>query len=181
VDPTAPQPPEALTPPSPAAPPAGPLPMPPPPPPPLGGLPAELPSPMMVPWAPPPPQPGQLTVAWRSWFITVWTLVLIGWAFVWGSSRSLGLSTWWLGPEGAPRTLLVQVLPLLPSVAAIVCGFRNVRRCPFVGIAASLMLVLVGLGDLGRFRGLAAVELALAASALAISAASFAGMYRRPA
>ncbi len=170
MDPTAPQPPHAFEPPS-AATPTAPLPMPPPSPP---------PSPMVVPWAPPPPQPGQLTVAWRVWFITVWTLVLIGWAFVWGSSRSLGLSTWWLGPEGAPRIILVQVVPLLPPVAAMICGFRNVRRCSFIGIIAAAALALVAFGDLDRVRGLAVVEFALAASGLAISIASLAGMYGRP-
>jgi hypothetical protein len=143
------------------------------------GPPTPLPGQVFNPWVPPAPQPGQLTTMWRTWFVVVWTLVLVGFGFVWGSSRTLGLSTWWLGPEAEPQPFFLQMVPLIGPVAATVCAFRNVRYTPFIGIVIALASSFIGFADLGRIAGLGLVELLLSGCGLLISIASLAGMYRR--
>jgi hypothetical protein len=106
-------------------------------------------------------------------------LIVAGLGFAWASSRTIGLSTWWLGPEAKPRSILIQVLPLLAPVVACVCGFRNVRYTALIGMAAAAGTAAIGLGDLHRVRNIAVVELALGGSGLLISVASLSGTYRR--
>lgn len=141
---------------------------------------------------PPPPDPvepetwfprrparaGELTPAWRVVFGLGWVGVILAFAAVWKSGRTLGLSPWWLGPSGDPHLLFVNLIPFVPSVAVVLLAMRNVRYLPWVGIAASLALAGVATGDLDRFNGIAAVEFAAAGAAVLISAAAFAGMHR---
>ncbi|MEZ5248355.1 MAG: hypothetical protein R2713_03770 [Ilumatobacteraceae bacterium] len=99
-------------------------------------------------------------------------------ASVWRSSRTLGLSTWWLGPPAEPRLFLVQLPPFYGPLLMIVLASRPMRFVPLVGLGVSAVLAGVAarstsvgsrarLGGAGR--GLAGAP---------ISVAPFAGRYR---
>lgn len=111
-------------------------------------------------------------------FVVGWVGVLLGFASVWRSARTLGLSTWWLGPAADPQSLPVQVLPLAVPVLLVLAASRNMRYLPAWGTLGALVLGAIALGDLGRFDRLAEVQLTMSAAALLISIASTAGMLR---
>jgi hypothetical protein len=125
------------------------------------------------------PRRGQLVGNWCTVFWLAWVGVAGGFAAVWNSSRTTGLSTWWLGPEADPRFLLVTLLPFAVPLALAVCGFLRLRWLPFYGVGGALVTARVAAGDLGRVNGLALVEFVLAGGGLAVSLACLAGMYRR--
>lgn len=126
----------------------------------------------------PAPVAGQLTQGWSTLMWLAWTGVVAGFAAVWYSSRITGFSTWWLGPESEPRFIGISLLPFVGPLAMIAAALRGVRRLPWAGLVASSWCAAIGIGDLGRVNGYAAVELLLAAGALAVSLASFAGLVR---
>ena len=120
-----------------------------------------------------------MTRGWTLVFGLGWLAVLVGFAGVWTASRQLGLSTWWLGPAASPRSTFVMLIPFVPPALLVAAAFNRSRHLAWWGLAGAAALVLVGLGDLGRVRGLGLVELALAAAGAAVSVASLAGTYRR--
>lgn len=146
--------------------------------------------PPMPPAMPPPPVPqqqwleppvrlaGQLTPSWRLAFGLGWAAIIVGNAVAWETSRVIGLSTWWLGADAEPQTLPIQLLPFYGPLLVAVGAISNWRYLPYLGIAVAVAGAAIGAGDLGRVRWIAVVELVVAGSALCISAASLAGMYR---
>ncbi|MEP7202583.1 MAG: hypothetical protein ABI894_08240, partial [Ilumatobacteraceae bacterium] len=155
--------------------------LPPPPPPPPAGFaaPAAGPTSFVDPTlAVPPKIAGRLTQAWRFAFTFGWAAIVVGYAAVWESSRVIGLSTWWLGPDSEPRLLLMQLLPFYGPLLVTIAAISNLRNLPYLGIVVAVINAAIGAGDLGRVRWIATVELVLAGAALCISVASLAGMYR---
>ena len=132
-----------------------------------------------APWVQPPRLAGQLTPGWRLAFGLGWALVVVGTAAVWEASRVIGLSTWWLGPDAEPRLLLFQLLPFYGPLIVTIAAISNWRYAPYLGIGVAAVAAAIGIGDLGRVRWIATVELVLAGAALCISVAALAGMYRR--
>ena len=131
-------------------------------------------------WVAPLRLAGQLSPIWRLVFGLGWTAIIACNAAVWESSRVIGLSTWWLGAEAQPRLIVLQLLPFYGPLLAEIAAISNWRYAPYLGIVAGLGGAAIGAGDLGRVRWIAVVELVLGGAAICISAASFAGMYRRP-
>lgn len=129
----------------------------------------------------PPPRPGELTLPWRIGTALTWISVVLAFAAVWNVSVQLGLSTWWLGPRGAPQPRVIQLAPFVAPVLMVLGTINNVRWLGWLGLAASSVLAAVGLGDLGRVGSIAATELAIAGAAAVISAASLTGTFRAPA
>jgi hypothetical protein len=121
---------------------------------------------------------GELAAPWRVVFVVGWLGAVLGFASVWKSSRTMGLSTWWLGPSSDPRSIVVQMVPFVVPVLLMVAGSRNGRFLPYWGVLGSLVLAAIGVGDLSRFQRLAVVELAIAGAVLLVSIASFAGLLR---
>ena len=115
---------------------------------------------------------------WRLAFGIGWAAVVVCNAAIWESSRVIGLSTWWLGADAEPRMLLIQLLPFYGPILVTVAAVSNWRYVPYFGIVVGLAGAAIGVGDLGRVRWIAIVELVLAASAVCISTASLVGMYR---
>ena len=66
-------------------------------------------------------QPGTVTGPWTMAFWAGWLLVAGGFAAVWFSSRTTGLSTWWLGPESSP-SVHYNLVPFITQAAA---GLRD--------------------------------------------------------
>jgi uncharacterized transporter YbjL len=126
----------------------------------------------------PPVQSGDLTTGWRTTMALAWVGIVVGLSAVWWASRKLGMSTWWLGPSTEPRIFLVTLVPLLAPVVTVTAVLRKVRYAPLIGILAGVLTAAVGVGDIGRVPGLAAVEIALGTAGVLASAAALTGMYR---
>ena len=126
----------------------------------------------------PPKVAGQLTPAWRLAFGFGWATIVVCYAAVWSTSRVIGLSTWWLGPDSEPRLLLMQLLPFYGPLLVAIAALSNWRYLPYLGIGAAAIGAGIGAGDLDRVRWIATVELVLAGAAMCISVASLVGMYR---
>lgn len=125
-----------------------------------------------------PPRAGELSAGWRVITAVCWIGVVASFAAIWNTSERLGLSTWWLGPRGEPMPTAVRLLPFVAPTLMTLAVSSNVRWLWRWGIAASVVTAAFGLGDLGGFSGLAGIELAVAAAALAVSVASSTGTYR---
>ena len=97
---------------------------------------------------------------------------------MWSTSRVIGLSTWWLGPDSEPRLVLVQLLPFYGPLLVTIATISNWRYLPYLGIVAAVIGAGIGAADLDRVRWIATVELVLAGAAMCISVASLVGMYR---
>lgn len=122
--------------------------------------------------------PGHLRANWGTAFWLGWALVAAGFAAVWYSSRVTGLATWWLGPEAAPRIILISLVPFAAPIALALMTLMHRRWLPFWGLAGAAITAAVAMGDIGGPARYFAVELVLAAGGLLISIASLAGMYR---
>ena len=99
-------------------------------------------------------------------------------AATWNASRQLGLPTWWLGPLDHQRPAYIILLPFVAPAVVITAAVNRVRYVPLIGVLGAFATAAVGLGDLGRVRGLGVVELMAAGAALLLSIASLSGMYR---
>ena len=119
-----------------------------------------------------------MTPAWRLATGVVWVMVFVALISVWNVSRQLGLGTWWLGPESDPRSVVVIILPFVPSAVMLVLALNDTRRLPMFGLLASLAVVAVGVADLDMVRRLGYVEIAIGVAAALVSVASISGTYR---
>jgi hypothetical protein len=126
----------------------------------------------------PPKVAGQLAPGWRLAFGFGWATVVVCYAVVWETSRVIGLSTWWLGPDSEPHLVLMQLLPFYGPLVVTIAAISNWRYLPYLGIGAAAIGIAIGAGDLGRVRWIATVELVLGGAAICISVASLVGMYR---
>jgi hypothetical protein len=122
-------------------------------------------------------QPGTVTGPWTTAFWAGWLLVAGGFAAVWFSSRTTGLSTWWLGPESSP-SVHYNLVPFITPIALGILAVRSTRYLPWYGLAGAVVTALIAVGDFGRVDRYALIELALAGAGLCVSAATFAGMLR---
>ena len=123
------------------------------------------------------PRPGHITGGWATTFWIGWLLIACAFGAVWYSSRTTGLSTWWLGPESEPR-LFTSPLPFIAPFVLAFLAIRVTRHLPWFGIGGAVITALIAAGDLADEPKYAAIEFALAGAGLAISVACFAGMLR---
>ena len=122
-------------------------------------------------------RPGQLTLGWTTVFWFGWLLVAGSFGAVWYSSYLTGFATWWLGPESDPRIPLM-VIPFIAPITLCVLALRGARRLPWLGIGGAVLTAGIAAGDLGARTGYSLVEFGIAAAALLVSLACFAGMLR---
>ncbi len=127
------------------------------------------------------PRAGELTSAWRIATAVVWLTVIVALGSVWNVSEQLGHATWWLGPRSARHARPIQLIPFVPAVLMLLGAINRVRSLHWFGVAAGAAVVGVGLGDLGRMRGLAIVEILIGVAAAIFSVASRGGTYRNAA
>lgn len=125
-----------------------------------------------------PQRAGELTTNWSTAFWLSWALVAGGFAAVWYSSRITGMATWWLGPETAPRLILISLIPFVAPIGLAVMTLMHQRWLPFWGILGAAITALVALGDIGGPARYFVIEFALAAGGLLVSVASIAGLLR---
>jgi len=115
---------------------------------------------------------------WKLVGVTSWLLVTAALTCAAIASRSVGKSTWWLGPESNPTFALLWALPFLMPVVSIVAILRLPRIAGYVGIGCSLVLAGVAIGDIAGSPGIAIIEGITAVSALFIAIATLAGRER---
>jgi len=119
-----------------------------------------------------------LTLAWNRYLLVTWLFVVASFIAIWVSSRHTGLSTWWLGPETAPRFILINLLPFIaPAAVCLMCQLA-MRWLPWMGIGAALATAAIAAGDISRVPGYAVAEFTIAGGALLVSIAGFAGVLR---
>jgi hypothetical protein len=121
---------------------------------------------------------GHLTTNWSTAFWLGWALVAGGFAAVWYSSRITGMATWWLGPETAPRIILVSLIPFTAPIGLAVMTLTHRRWLPYWGVLGAAITAAVAAGDIGGPARYFVVEFALAAGGLLVSVASIAGLLR---
>ena len=112
---------------------------------------------------------------WKLVGVTSWLLVTAGITCAAIASRSVGKSTWWLGPESNPTFPLLWALPFLMPVVSIIAILRLPRIAGYIGIGCSLVLAGVAIGDIAGSPGVAIIEGIVAVSALFIAIATLAG------
>ena len=112
---------------------------------------------------------------WKLVGVTSWLLVTAALTCAAIASRSVGKSTWWLGPESNPTFALLWALPFLMPVVSIVAILRLPRIAGYVGIGCSLVLAGVAIGDIAGTPGVAIIEGIVAVSAMFIAIATLAG------
>ncbi len=111
--------------------------------------------------------------------VVTWAMVFLAYMAVWKASEELGIGTWWLGPRSNPQPTIVNLIPFVIVVLVGLAASFDIRHLPWIGIGASVALVLVAIPDLSRSTGLAVVEFAIAGAALTVSLASLTGTYRK--
>jgi protein-S-isoprenylcysteine O-methyltransferase Ste14 len=115
---------------------------------------------------------------WKLVGVTSWLLVTAAITCAAIASRSVGKSTWWLGPESNPTFPLLWALPFLMPVVSIIAIIRLPRIAGYIGIGCSLVLAGVAIGDIAGTPGVAIIEGIVAVSALFIAIATLAGRAR---
>lgn len=103
-----------------------------------------------------------------------WGLVFVAVVGVWKASQEVGVATWWRGPRGASRPVLVQILPLVAPAVMVVGALFHWRRLPWLGLGAAAVTAAIGAGDLAVVPQLAVVEIALGAAGALFSLAALA-------
>ncbi len=103
-----------------------------------------------------------------------WVGILLCQVAVAISSRNIGKSAWWLGPESNPQFPLVWALPFAITIAGLVATQRPRRYTVFIHLGCVVALVGVALGDVSNAPGVALLEFVLAGIALLVSLVSLA-------
>ncbi|MFZ9402198.1 MAG: hypothetical protein ACO27I_05685 [Ilumatobacteraceae bacterium] len=111
---------------------------------------------------------------WRVLASVSWVGILLCQVAVAISSRNIGKSAWWLGPESNPQFPLVWALPFAITVAGLVATQRPRRYTIFIHLGCVVALVGVALGDVSNAPGVALLEFVLAGIALLVSLVSLA-------
>ncbi|MGA0131193.1 MAG: hypothetical protein ACO3KE_01235 [Ilumatobacteraceae bacterium] len=111
---------------------------------------------------------------WRTLASVSWIGILLCQVAVAISSRNIGKSAWWLGPESNPQFPLVWALPFAITIAGLVATQRPRRYTKFIYLGCVLALVGVALGDVSNAPGVALLEFVLAGIALLVSLVSLA-------
>lgn len=123
--------------------------------------------------------PGVLTPLFTSIFWMSWVGVAAGFAAVWFSARTLGFTTWWLGPEGDQRPIVVSLLPFVAPIFLAVSALRRQPWLPWLGLGGAGVTAVIGVFDIGRPAAYWLAEVLIAAGGALVSVASLAGMHRR--
>ena len=124
------------------------------------------------------PRAGDLTAGWRIVMISAWIMVFFAYAAVWKASDEIGIGTWWLGSRSQPTPIPVRLIPFALAFTVALLATYNVRRLPWIGIGAGLLLAVMAVFDFSWSRGLAIVELGVALGALLTALGSLTGTYR---
>lgn len=110
-------------------------------------------------------------------YLVTWVCVVLVLASVWRSARTMGFSTWWLGPSSAPQPVVVQLLPFVGPLVAVIAAGRNLRFLPLIGVVVALAGIGIALVDVGSFDRLVWLQVVASGAGLLVSIAGLAGRY----
>ncbi len=125
-----------------------------------------------------PMQRGELTQGWSTAFWLGWVGITAGFAAIWYSARVTGMATWWLGPETAPRFILVWLVPFVAPLALSLMTLSHRPWMPWWGVLGAAITAAIATLDIGGPARYFAVEYVLAAGGLLVSLAASAGLVR---
>lgn len=111
---------------------------------------------------------------WRILATVSWVGVLLCQVAVAVTSRNIGKSAWWLGPESNPRFPLVWAIPFAIIIVALVATQRPTRYTIAVHILCVGLLAAVATGDVPNSPGIAMLQFVVAGIALLVSLVSLA-------
>jgi hypothetical protein len=111
---------------------------------------------------------------WRTLATISWVGILLCQVAVAVTSRNVGKSAWWLGPESNPQFPLVWAIPFLITIAALIAIQRPRRYTIVVHLVCVVLLAAVATGDVQNSPGVAALQYGVAAIALLVSFVSLA-------
>jgi len=111
---------------------------------------------------------------WRRLASISWVGIAMCQVAVAVTSRNIGKSAWWLGPESNPRFPLVWAVPFLITVAAFVATQRPRKYTIVVHLVCVALLAAVATGDVANSPGVAALQYVVAGIALLVSFVSLA-------
>ena len=111
---------------------------------------------------------------WRTLATISWVGILLCQVAVAVTSRNVGKSAWWLGPESNPQFPLVWAIPFLITIAALIATQRPRRYTIVVHLVCVVLLTAVATGDVQNSPGVAVLQYGVAAIALLVSFVSLA-------
>jgi hypothetical protein len=111
---------------------------------------------------------------WRRLASISWVGIAVCQVAVAVTSRNIGKSAWWLGPESNPRFPLVWAVPFLITVVAFVATQRPRKYTIVVHLVCVALLAAVATGDVANSPGVAALQYVVAGIALLVSFVSLA-------
>ncbi|MBM3657108.1 MAG: hypothetical protein FJW93_02400, partial [Actinobacteria bacterium] len=111
---------------------------------------------------------------WRRLASISWVGIAVCQVAVAVTSRNIGKSAWWLGPESNPRFPLVWAVPFLITVAAFVATQRPRKYTIVVHLVCVALLAAVATVDVANSPGVAALQYVVAGIALLVSFVSLA-------
>lgn len=111
---------------------------------------------------------------WRTLATISWVGVLLCQIAVAVTSRNIGKSAWWLGPESNPRFPLIWTIPFVIIVAALAATQRVGKFTIVVHLACTALLAAVATGDVAGSPGVAMLQYVVAGIALIVSFVSLA-------
>lgn len=114
---------------------------------------------------------GQLSDGWRTVAFITWILAGASTIAIAVTSRTIGRSTWWLGPESNPSPIIFIVLPLLTVAAPLYCASRKPTVLPTLSVVCSGALALSALFDLSSSPAVAIAYEVVALATLSVSIA----------
>ena len=111
---------------------------------------------------------------WRALASASWVGLLLCYIAVAVSSRNIGKSAWWLGPESNPQFFLVSALPFVIVIAGLVATQRPRKYTVLIHLGCVLALLGFAIGDIDNAPGVAMLEFVLAGIALLVTLVSLA-------
>ena len=111
---------------------------------------------------------------WRRLATASWIGILFCQIAVAVTSRNIGKSAWWLGPESNPQFPLVWAVPFAITLVALIATQRTRKYTIFIHLACVALLVAVATGDLSNAPGVAMLQYVVAGIALLVTFVSLA-------
>ncbi len=111
---------------------------------------------------------------WRTLATVSWVGVLFCQVAVAVTSRNIGKSAWWLGPESNPRFPLVWVIPFVIIIVALAATQRPKKFTIAIHLLCVFLLAAVATGDVASSPGVAVLQYVVAGIALLVSLVSLA-------
>ncbi len=115
------------------------------------------------------PERGDLSDGWRTVSFITWILSGASLVAIAITSRTIGRSIWWLGPESDPASPVLLLVPLVIIVVPLVVTSRMPRRITVTNLVGSSLLLLTALGDVGSSPAVAAGVALVGALSMAVS------------